>query len=511
MRDQKKAGVALSYVATVLSIVLSIAFVPFLISSLGDAEYGLYRIVQSFASQLSIMIFGIGSLTAVTVAKYNAKPGLEKEKENFLAMAIGIAAMLSLLILAIGGVMFFSIESIFKESMTVEQIKLAKKLYILLVASIGISVFRDVFSGIIRGYEHFIFSKSSVVAGLILQVLLMVVLLKLGFKSLAIVTIYLTINIARTLAEVFYCLGILKVKVKFHHFDKALFLSSFSFSLAVFLQAVVTQVNQNLDSVILGAMTTPEVVTLYSVALTIFTTFNGLSDTIASVFAPKGAKLIAYEASAQELTDHVLKPGRFQLMVVSALLFGFLIAGKDFLYLWVGSSKVEAYGIALLLMASTALSLISATSNGILDALLKRLGRSLIISGTALLNLIISIILVKKIGYMGAAIGTAAAVLIGQVVLTNIYYNRVFGFKIAYFYKEVFRGILPSSFIAVAVALPSYFLFPNLSLKSFLIKGFSFAVPYLLLLYFWGMNEFEKNTIKSMLTKLGVLKRKLKK
>ena len=112
---------------------------------------------------------------------------------------------------------------------------------------------------------------------------------------------------------------------------------------------------------------------------------------------------------------------------------------------------------------------------------------------------------------MGAAIGTAAAVLIGQVVLTNIYYNRVFGFKIAYFYREVFRGILPSSFIAVAVALPSYFLFPNLSLKSFLIKGFSFAVPYLLLLYFWGMNEFEKNTIKSMLTKLGVLKRKLKK
>ncbi|WP_278453838.1 hypothetical protein, partial [Thomasclavelia spiroformis] len=60
MKNQRKAGVILSYVSIVLNMLISLFFTPFLISSLGDAEYGIYRIVQSFAGSLSIMTFGIG-------------------------------------------------------------------------------------------------------------------------------------------------------------------------------------------------------------------------------------------------------------------------------------------------------------------------------------------------------------------------------------------------------------------------------------------------------------------
>ena len=50
-----------------------------------------------------------------------------------------------------------------------------------------------------------------------------------------------------------------------------------SFSLAILLQAVVNQVNDNMDTVILGAMVAEkQVITMYSSALSIYTIYNSL-------------------------------------------------------------------------------------------------------------------------------------------------------------------------------------------------------------------------------------------
>ena len=63
-------------------MLISLFFTPFLISSLGDAEYGIYRIVQSFAGSLSIMTFGIGTLVSIVIAKCNANKSTGKEREK---------------------------------------------------------------------------------------------------------------------------------------------------------------------------------------------------------------------------------------------------------------------------------------------------------------------------------------------------------------------------------------------------------------------------------------------
>ena len=52
--SERKKGVVLSYIQVVLSIVINIAYVPILLKMLGKSEYGLYQLVGSLFSYISI-------------------------------------------------------------------------------------------------------------------------------------------------------------------------------------------------------------------------------------------------------------------------------------------------------------------------------------------------------------------------------------------------------------------------------------------------------------------------
>jgi len=502
MKSHKKTSAVFSYLSIFLNLFTSIFFTPFLISSLGDAEYGLYKVVQSFASQLSIMSFGIGTLVTVMIAKYNAKKESDVEKENFLAMEIIVSATLTLIVLVVGCLLLGFLDSLFDATMTKEQIALAKKLYFILVVNTALVLFRDFFSGIIRGNE-----KYAVVSGLhlgkvVFRVVLLTVFLLLGFKSLAIVSIDLLITVVVALFECLYSFGNLKTRIRYHYFDKTLFVSSFKFSSAIFLQTIVTQVNQTLDNVILGATVAPTLVTVYSVALTIYTTYGTITGVVSGLFLPKAARMIQNDATSTELTDLVIYTGRYQFFVAAGVLAAFTVLGKQFICLWVGPEKIDAYYIALILLYPVTLPLIQSVANSILDAKLKRMGRSLILILMVFINIATSLILIKYIGYFGAAIGTAIALLLGNGLMINIYYKKVFGFQVKRFFIGVSRRIVPSAVLAALVTLP-FSGFLNNGLLHFLINSAIFIVTYCLLVYFYAANEGEKLVIDSFLKKIA--------
>lgn len=82
MANQIKIGTILSYFNIVLNMVVNIFFIPFLISSLGESEYGVYKIVNSFSGQLMIMTFGIGALVTRNIVYFDTQKK-KKDKENF--------------------------------------------------------------------------------------------------------------------------------------------------------------------------------------------------------------------------------------------------------------------------------------------------------------------------------------------------------------------------------------------------------------------------------------------
>jgi O-antigen/teichoic acid export membrane protein len=218
IKEQKKVGVAISYVNTVLNMAIGLFLTPFLLSSLGDAEYGVYRIMASFAGQLLILNFGIGAIASRYVAQYNALRQ-QQEKENFLFMALCLAGLLAVLVAAVGWVLHFGIDALFSRGLTGEELGLARTLYMYMIATVAVSVFRDVFRGVISGEERFVAESSFVFAGLALRVIILVALVGAGWGSVAIVATDLAIAVAMTVAQLTYCRIHLHERIRFHSLE----------------------------------------------------------------------------------------------------------------------------------------------------------------------------------------------------------------------------------------------------------------------------------------------------
>lgn len=499
--NQRKIGVIIHYINMIIDIGIAVFFTPFLIRSLGDAEYGLYRIVQSFAGQLGIMSFGVATLVSRNVVKYNTL-SKEQEKENFLAMAAAITVILAASVLVVGYALSFGIDSLFANSLTKAEISLAHRLYWILIFRIVATIVTDYFNGIISAHEKFAIIHGLTTFRYVFRVLILVILIKLNYGSISIVLTDLALGVITLIVSVCIASFGLKEKPHFYYLDRDELKSSLLFSLAIFLQAVINQVNQNLDSVILGALTTTSIVTMYSLALNLFTSFNSISSVIGSVFVPKATRMLVNNASGEELTDLVIKPGRIQLMIGSMVITGFVIFGKEFLHYWVGDSYYGAYLVSIILMVPALIPVIQNVTNAILDAMLKRLGKSLILTIMALLNVGVSILLVKKVGYIGAAIGTALSYIIGNGILMNIYLAKVTTINLKRMYKELLSNIVAIAIVCMVIFYPLGQLFREKSLIILTFKIIVYSFFYLLAMYKFCMRPYEKDLVMQPIKKI---------
>jgi O-antigen/teichoic acid export membrane protein len=500
MINQRKIGIILSYAGIVLNSVINIFFTPFLLKTLGPAEYGLYQIINAFAAYLLIADLGTGTLLTRFLSKYLAEDD-KKGQANYIAFGLIITTICSFLIGILGIVLYSTIDNLFKESLTTPELAKAKSLYVLLIVNIAVSIIKRAFYGIVAAYEKHIFLKFLNIGVILLRVIGMVVLLNLGYDSFAIILTDLFLTIINLLVLIFYSFSYLKIKVKYYGVDSFLFWDSMKFIFAVFLQLIVVQINNNVDRVLLGIMTDTSTVALYSIAMVIFTSYNIIANAAVSVYLPYITREVTNGADGKKLTDIIILPGRVNFMICGAILTTLALFGDDFVTLWVGDEYKNAWIIALILMVPYTVPFIQNVKGSILDAKNKRLFSSLIIIFITIFNITLTVYLVKEIGYLGAPIATAIAVLIGYGILMNIYYKKVIGLEVGRFFSTVFKGTLPSLIIAAIFVTPLLFI-KNIGWVLFILECFIFLIVFFVFQYFLGFNSKEKAYVQLIFGKI---------
>jgi O-antigen/teichoic acid export membrane protein len=497
MNNSKKAGVIIAYAALISQTIFNVIFTPILIRSLGVAEYGLYQIVHSFAGYLIILNFGTGLIVTRYVSKFRAEKNHEKQA-NFLALSIGVTFLLFILVLAIGAVAYFGIDNLFEKSLSKIEISKAKILYIITVLNIGFSLFYNCIYGVLLGYEKFGVSNSTKMSRVLLKYLLLTILLLIGLKSIAIVISDLVVTIFLIMWIIRYAFKQLKIEIKFQYFDKKMILLITSFSLSVFLQAIVNQVNLNIDRVVLGVMTNTTIVATYSISLVIYTMFNSITGILGEFFLPRASQMVASNAPKEQFTDLIIKPGRLQYMLGGGAVVGYILFGKELLNIWVGNRFTGAYFPTVILIVPALIPLIENASRAVLNARMKRLVPSVMLIFASIIKIILTIVFVKKLGYLGAAIATAISIFLGDIIMVNIYLRNYIGINIARMFKEIFRGTTWCLIITSIIMLPIKFLIRD-TVSIVLIKCAIFIAIYLPLLYIFSANEDERRLIDRML------------
>lgn len=503
--NQLKAGAILSYVLIFLNNIVGIAYTPFLIRSLGQSEFGLYSIAAATVGYLTIMDLGFGNAIIRFTAKYRALG--DKETENNLhGMFTVIYTVLGVIVAMAGCIMYFNADNLFASKMTFVELEKIKILIALLTFNLAISFPFSIFGSIITAHENFIFSKLVNICRVVINPLIMIPLLFLGYKSIALVVVITVLNLTTLFMNFYYCKKKIGIAPTFGYFDKTLFMEILGYSFFIFLEAIVNQIYWNTGQFILGAVAGTVMVAIFAVAITIKNLYFSFSTSIVGVLLPKVTKMITENAPTQKLSEIFIRVGRLQYIILSFILTGFILFGKVFIELWAGKNYSESYLMVLCIIVPVTIPLIQNLGITILQAKNQQKFRSVLYVMIAIVNVLVSIPLAKEIGGLGCAIVTGMSLFIGNGIIMNIYYYKKIKLDIYDFWKQILKMTIPIIGTVGVFLVYDYFVNNEYSLLNYLSSILLFSMLFMMSMWFFGINEYEKNIFKSFMSKIKILK-----
>ena len=326
--NQVKFGALLSYVVIVLNMVIGVLYTPILTSKLGQSEYGLYSLVTTVISYLTILDFGFGNAIIIYTAKYRASKDKENE-EKLHGMFLIIYTIIGLIAGLIGVILCFNVDKLFGATMTATEINKSRILMGILALNLVITFSFSIFSYIITAYEKFIFSKILNIIRIAINPIIMIILLNMGYKSIALVIVTTILNALVLFINFIYCKTRLKIKFRFGKFDKVLLKAITALSIWVFLNSIIDKVNWTLDQFVLGIVSGTTEVAIYSVASHLITMYINFSIALSGVLLPRIAMMEEKSADDKEYTDLFIRTGRLQYILMALVTTGFLLYGRE--------------------------------------------------------------------------------------------------------------------------------------------------------------------------------------
>ncbi|MBQ6265136.1 MAG: oligosaccharide flippase family protein [Clostridia bacterium] len=503
--SELKTGAFLSYIQMGLSILIGLFYTPVMIKLLGQNEYGLYNTVASTVAMLSALSLGFNSGYIKFFSGYkknNDDESIYKLNGLFLVvfLIIGITAFVC------GLFLIQNLRLVFDNGLTEDEYIIAKKLMLFLTVQLSLTFPLSVFSDIITAHEKFVFIKAVNIVSLILNPFVTLPLLLMGFKSMAVVSVGLGMSILVGALNIYYVFVKLKQKFCFNSLDYKVFKELFGYTFFIAINIVIDQINWKVDNVLLGRFCGTASVAVYSVGSTLNSYFIMFSTAISSVFTPRIHYIVAECKNKSNTLSHkfselFIKVGRIQFIVLGLIGSGVVFFGKPFIGFWVGEDYENSYWIGVILIVSVLTPLIQNIGIEMQRALNKHRFRSLLYFGMALVNVLITVILSKKFGGIGAATGTAISLIIANGLVMNIYYYKKCGLDVPQFWKSILKmslGLVAP--VAFAITLNRFVDFDTILKLCFGI--ICYTVIYSGSMWIISMNDYEKDLIKSTVRKL---------
>lgn len=488
--NQLKAGAVLNYVIILLNTLVGLLYTPYMLRMLGQSEYGLYSLVASVISYLTILDLGFGNAIVRYTAKFRTE-GKQTEQYEMFGMFFLLYIAIGLLVLLLGSLLYFNVNVIFDKTMTIAEIEKAQVMLLLLVFNLAFTFPMSIWGSIITAYERFVFPRILNIIRIVLNTVVMICLLYMGYKALALVVVQTIFNVLTLILNFIYCKKELSIKMYFRNFRWEFLKEVAIYSFWIFLNAIMDRIYWSTGQFVLGATVGTAAVAVFAVAIQLEHMYMMFSSSISSVFLPKVTGMVTTSNDKKMISDLFIRTGRIQFIVMSLILSGFIVFGKQFILLWAGPGYEDAYIITLLFFVALFIPLIQNLGITILQARNQMKFRSLLYIGIAVLALIFQVVLAKKYEGIGCAFAVAGALLFGQGLIMNIYYQKRQGIDIVAFWKEIIKmSIIPALITCLFFYIVSSF---NMnSWFNWMLGVGIFSVIYIPLFYIFSMNSYEK-------------------
>ncbi|WP_302214586.1 oligosaccharide flippase family protein [uncultured Prevotella sp.] len=493
--NQLKAGAALNYVSICLNMVVGLIYTPYMLRMLGQSEYGLYSLAASIIAYLTVLDLGFGNAIVRYTAKFRAE-GKQREQEEMFGMffilyiGIGVIAMIA------GSMLSLNVENMFSRAMTDTEVSRTRIMLWLMTFNLAFTFPMSIWGSIMSAYERFVFQRIVSIVRSVLNPVVMILLLVVGYKAVAMVVVTTLFNVATLLVNWWYCKYRLTIKVRFAKFKWGFLKEVSIYSFWIFLNAIMDRIYWSTGQFVLGIYKGSVAIAVYAVAIQLESMYMMFSTAISSVFLPKVTSMVTKGSSDEEISDLFIRTGRIQYIVMAYILSAFVVFGKQFIILWAGDDYADAYYLTLMFFVPLTVPLIQNLGILILQARNQMKFRSMLYIVIALCSLGLSIYLAQIYGGYGCAFATGMALLIGQGLIMNIYYQKKQRINIKVFWWEILKmSIVPAIFIVVGLYALNHFEPSNMTVLDFAKYLILYTVLYIPLFLIFSINKEEKDLL----------------
>ncbi|MEG7845924.1 oligosaccharide flippase family protein [Bacillus mobilis] len=492
---QRKYGLILGYIGFFVSNITSFILTPLMIYAWGAGDFGVYKLIFSITAYFMLLDLGVGNSIIRFIAEYRSKYDKENEKKFMGSIMIFYGAV-SIITIGIGVVIPQFFGGIFR-SLTPQEIELAKILFTITIINAAVNLFFNSFNAIIKAYEAYIFLNINNLVKNMVRICLLYYLLKKGNSVYTVVFTDLIINLIFSIINAGYVFIKLKVFPKFKGITLDFIQNIYGYSFFVFIEMIAYQMFWSVDSIVLGIVTSSAIIGVYSIGALITSQFEAISVVIQNMTMSRIVQMVTTDDSKDAVFSEIVKVARIKLFIICLPAIGFMFLGKKFLYLWLGEGFVSAYYVTIIVLIPQIIVRIQDAISNVMWAKNKQKEKSFISIVVAGMNVVITVILVGKMGMFGAAIGTSFAFITGYLICEGLYVHKKLDINIINLYKGIYRGTF-KALLLICILSWLISVYTALSWLVFIIQIISIVLVYVVVMWRIGLKKEEKEMVRSL-------------
>jgi O-antigen/teichoic acid export membrane protein len=435
---QLAKSIAGNWMAFAISAGVAFFLSPFIVHHLGNIAYGVWTLVVSMISFMSLLDLGLRGAVTRFVARDHAQ-GNHIQSSRAVSAALWLRIWISLLVITASLIMSVLSTVIFR--IPAELHFPARCAIILTGTSLALTLSFGVFGGVLVALHRFAVVSSVTIIQTALRAVGVVWLLKSGHGILALAIWEFTVVVLANAALTVLCFRIYpELRISLRRPEVAILRQFLNYSVYVFLIHCSMQLIYYTDNLIVGAFISAGAVTFYAIGGSLLEYLRQVISSVTTIFMPLASSFEA-RGERDQLRRLLIQGTRGSVVVALPIAVALFFRGHTFIALWMGAQYAHVSGSVLqILLLAQVFSIANFASGNIAFGLAKHRAFALGVLVESVSNLGLSIVLVKHIGIVGVAWGTVIPNLVLQLLFWPRYICKLLEIPVRpYLWQSWFR------------------------------------------------------------------------
>lgn len=409
------SNICSNWVGLLVSIIIAFWVSPIIVNSMGKEMYGVWTLIVSITGYFTVLDFGVNTAIVRYISSSIAKKEYEAARSIF-STSILIFALVSFGIVLISTIIGYFLPDIFSIKNVSRQY-----LYVVFMVSaldLALGLLFSVYQGSLIALQEFVFVNAVSIVINIIRSIIIVIAIKNGAGIMILAVSQLLASLLKAgLQYVVINNKYNYLRYDRNHVNTSTIKKIYNYSVYSFLIAISLKLLFYTDSVVIAARIGVAEVAFYSIPATLLDYLEKLVWSMISVLVPIVSANHAY-GNDNDNRQLYIYGTRYTLLISLPIIISLYFYGDDFIGLWMGPEfGRQSYLVLKLLLIGFGLSFSQLIAHGLLKGVSRHKVLAYILCIEALLNFTISMLLAKKFGIEGVAVGTMVPLLIASVVI----------------------------------------------------------------------------------------------